>query len=130
VLEDNVRTPSGISYVLENRVAMTRLVPQLFAHYRVRPVDHYPALLLSALREVAPIADGRIQPSSYGRPDGSTRPTSSTPSSPAKWRRAGRGIGSRRPRRRVLMRTTQGSHACTRSTGASTTTSSTTGVPG
>jgi uncharacterized circularly permuted ATP-grasp superfamily protein len=58
VLEDNVRTPSGISYVLENRVAMTRLVPQLFAHYRVRPVDHYPALLLSALREVAPIADG------------------------------------------------------------------------
>jgi uncharacterized circularly permuted ATP-grasp superfamily protein len=54
VLEDNVRTPSGISYVLENRVAMTRLVPQLFAHYRVRPVDHYPQLLLGALRAVAP----------------------------------------------------------------------------
>ena len=42
VLEDNVRTPSGISYVLENRVAMTRLLPNLFRSYRVRPVDHYP----------------------------------------------------------------------------------------
>jgi uncharacterized circularly permuted ATP-grasp superfamily protein len=57
VLEDNVRTPSGISYVLENRVAMTRLVPQLFQHYRVRPVDHYPQLLLAALRSVAPSAE-------------------------------------------------------------------------
>src|SRR5215211_4270543 len=57
VLEDNVRVPSGISYVLENRVAMTRLVPELFAHYRVRPVDHYPQLLLAALRAVAPSAD-------------------------------------------------------------------------
>jgi uncharacterized circularly permuted ATP-grasp superfamily protein len=57
VLEDNVRTPSGISYVLENRVAMTRLVPQLFGAYRVRPVDHYPQLLLAALRSVAPSAD-------------------------------------------------------------------------
>ena len=54
VLEDNVRTPSGISYVLENRRAMTRLLPGLFAAYRVRPVDHYPALLRTALREVAP----------------------------------------------------------------------------
>jgi uncharacterized circularly permuted ATP-grasp superfamily protein len=57
VLEDNVRTPSGISYVLENRVAMTRLVPQLFRHHRVRPVDHYPQLLLGALRSVAPSAE-------------------------------------------------------------------------
>jgi len=54
VLEDNVRTPSGISYVLENRVAMTRLLPNLFRSYRVRPVDHYPALLRAALHEVAP----------------------------------------------------------------------------
>jgi uncharacterized circularly permuted ATP-grasp superfamily protein len=57
VLEDNVRTPSGISYVLENRVAMTRLVPQFFQHHRVRPVDHYPALLLAGLRSVAPSAE-------------------------------------------------------------------------
>jgi uncharacterized circularly permuted ATP-grasp superfamily protein len=54
VLEDNVRTPSGISYVLENRLAMTRLVPGLFASYRVRPVDGYPSLLLESLRDLAP----------------------------------------------------------------------------
>jgi uncharacterized circularly permuted ATP-grasp superfamily protein len=58
VLEDNVRTPSGISYVLENRVAMTRLMPELFAGHRVRAVDHYPDLLLEALRAVAPANDG------------------------------------------------------------------------
>jgi uncharacterized circularly permuted ATP-grasp superfamily protein len=54
VLEDNVRTPSGISYVLENRLAMTRLAPELFAGYRVEPVDSYPALLREALLDVAP----------------------------------------------------------------------------
>lgn len=57
VIEDNVRIPSGISYVLENRAAMARLVPQLFSSYRVRPVDHYPQLLLRALRSVAPSAE-------------------------------------------------------------------------
>jgi uncharacterized circularly permuted ATP-grasp superfamily protein len=54
VLEDNVRTPSGISYVLENRIAMSRILPELFAGYDVRPVSHYPELLLDALRAVAP----------------------------------------------------------------------------
>jgi uncharacterized circularly permuted ATP-grasp superfamily protein len=54
VLEDNVRTPSGISYVLENRLAMTRLMPELFAGLHVRPVDNYPSLLLEALQAVAP----------------------------------------------------------------------------
>jgi uncharacterized circularly permuted ATP-grasp superfamily protein len=58
VLEDNVRTPSGISYVLENRLAMTRLMPELFAGHRVRAVDNYPSLLLDALRAVAPAAEG------------------------------------------------------------------------
>jgi len=58
VLEDNVRTPSGISYVLENRNAMTRLLPELFSRYRVRPVDQYPMLLREALRAVAPASDG------------------------------------------------------------------------
>jgi uncharacterized circularly permuted ATP-grasp superfamily protein len=57
VIEDNVRVPSGISYVLENRAAMARLVPELFASYRVRPVEHYPQLLLRALRSVAPSAE-------------------------------------------------------------------------
>jgi uncharacterized circularly permuted ATP-grasp superfamily protein len=54
VLEDNVRTPSGISYVLENRIAMSRLLPELFAGYEVRPVSQYPALLLDALKAAAP----------------------------------------------------------------------------
>jgi len=57
VLEDNVRTPSGISYVLENRVAMTRLMPELFAGHRIRGVSNYPSLLLDALRAVAPAAE-------------------------------------------------------------------------
>jgi uncharacterized circularly permuted ATP-grasp superfamily protein len=57
VLEDNVRTPSGVSYVLENRRAMRRLVPGLFQGQRVRSVDDYPALLLGALRESAPAGD-------------------------------------------------------------------------
>ncbi len=57
VLEDNVRTPSGISYVLENRVAMTRLVPQFFRDYHVRPVDQYPQILAAALRAAAPSAE-------------------------------------------------------------------------
>src|ERR1700761_8509540 len=57
VLEDNVRTPSGISYVLENRLAMTRLMPELFAGHRVRGVANYPSLLLDALRAVAPAAE-------------------------------------------------------------------------
>ena len=54
VLEDNLRVPSGISYVLENRVALTRVLPVAFAKYQVRPVSHYGASLLHALRTVAP----------------------------------------------------------------------------
>lgn len=54
VLEDNVRIPSGVSYVLENRRAMTRTFPALFAEQHVRPVDEYPARLLAALRAAAP----------------------------------------------------------------------------
>ena len=54
VLEDNVRVPSGVSYVLENRRIMTRTFPGLFAEQRVRPVDDYPARLLGALRAAAP----------------------------------------------------------------------------
>jgi uncharacterized circularly permuted ATP-grasp superfamily protein len=54
VLEDNLRTPSGISYVIENRRTMARVFPELFASHRVRPVDSYPARLLEALRTAAP----------------------------------------------------------------------------
>ncbi len=54
VLEDNLRVPSGVSYVMENRVAMTRVLPVAFSRYRVRPVGHYGASLLMALRHAAP----------------------------------------------------------------------------
>ncbi|MGH9268961.1 MAG: circularly permuted type 2 ATP-grasp protein, partial [Acidimicrobiales bacterium] len=54
VLEDNLRTPSGISYVIENRRTMAHVFPELFASHRVRPVDAYPARLLGALRAAAP----------------------------------------------------------------------------
>lgn len=54
VLEDNVRTPSGVSYMLENREATIRLLPDLFAEARVAPVDNYPDDLLATLKSVAP----------------------------------------------------------------------------
>ncbi|MEO5733687.1 MAG: circularly permuted type 2 ATP-grasp protein, partial [Rubrivivax sp.] len=54
VLEDNLRVPSGVSYMLENRKMMMRLFPELFAMHRIAPVAHYPDLLLETLREVAP----------------------------------------------------------------------------
>ena len=56
VLEDNARTPSGVSYMLENREIMMRLFPDLFARHRVAPVEKYPDELLSALRSVAPLS--------------------------------------------------------------------------
>jgi uncharacterized circularly permuted ATP-grasp superfamily protein len=54
VLEDNLRVPSGVSYMLTNRRVMKRTFPQLFHSYGVRPIDHYPQLLLSTLRSLAP----------------------------------------------------------------------------
>ena len=54
VLEDNARTPSGVSYMLENREVMMRLFPELFASHRIAPVDNYPDALLATLRSVAP----------------------------------------------------------------------------
>ncbi len=54
VLEDNLRVPSGVSYMLENRRMMMRLFPELFARHAIAPVEHYPDLLLDTLRSVAP----------------------------------------------------------------------------
>ena len=54
VLEDNTRTPSGVSYMLENREIMLRLFPELFARHRVAPVENYPDELLATLKSVAP----------------------------------------------------------------------------
>ncbi|NJO53522.1 MAG: circularly permuted type 2 ATP-grasp protein [Bacteroidales bacterium] len=55
VLEDNARTPSGVSYMLENREIMIRLFPELFATHRVAPVENYPDELLATLKSVAPV---------------------------------------------------------------------------
>ncbi len=56
VLEDNLRVPSGVSYMLENRKMMMRLFPDLFGAHRIAPVAHYPDLLLETLRQGAPDA--------------------------------------------------------------------------
>ncbi|HEY7220484.1 MAG TPA: circularly permuted type 2 ATP-grasp protein [Candidatus Binatia bacterium] len=56
VLEDNLRCPSGVSYVLENRRIMKRTFPQIFEALRVRPVDEYPSRLLSTLQSLFPAA--------------------------------------------------------------------------
>lgn len=56
VLEDNCRTPSGVSYMLENREIMARMFPDLFVQRVVAPVDNYPDQLLASLKEVAPSA--------------------------------------------------------------------------
>src|SRR5579872_1786787 len=61
VLEDNLRTPSGVSYVLENRIILTRVLPQLFRDLAVRPVDHYTTQLMHNLRDLAP-ANGEGEP--------------------------------------------------------------------
>jgi uncharacterized circularly permuted ATP-grasp superfamily protein len=60
VLEDNLRVPSGVSYMLTNRRAMKRIFPQLFQRYGVRPIEHYTQALLNTLRSLAP--DGRAEP--------------------------------------------------------------------
>jgi uncharacterized circularly permuted ATP-grasp superfamily protein len=61
VLEDNARTPSGVSYMLENREIMLRLFPELFSRHRVAPVENYPDELLATLKSVAPdVASGDL----------------------------------------------------------------------
>ncbi|WP_029684283.1 circularly permuted type 2 ATP-grasp protein [Tatumella saanichensis] len=57
VLEDNLRTPSGVSYMLENRKMMMRLYPELFARQSIAPVERYPSHLLQTLRESSPVND-------------------------------------------------------------------------
>jgi uncharacterized circularly permuted ATP-grasp superfamily protein len=54
VLEDNCRTPSGVSYMLENREAMFRLFPEICARHRIAPVSHYPEELLETLKSISP----------------------------------------------------------------------------
>ena len=126
VLEDNLRCPSGVSYVLQNRELMKRTFPAALRASRIRPVDDYPSRLLDMLESLSP---DRRRVASRRRADArasTTRPTSSTRSSPSRWasswsraatwscRTASSTCG--RPR---------ASSASTSSTAASTTTSST-----
>jgi uncharacterized circularly permuted ATP-grasp superfamily protein len=60
VLEDNLRVPSGVSYMLTNRRVMKRIFPQLFRSYNVKPIEHYTQVLLGTLRSLAP--EGRPEP--------------------------------------------------------------------
>ena len=55
VLEDNLRTPSGVSYVLENRIISKRVIPEVLDAARIEPVDAYPARLAESLRSVSPV---------------------------------------------------------------------------
>ena len=60
VLEDNLRVPSGVSYMLTNRRVMKRIFPQLFRSYNVKPIEQYTQILLGTLRSLAP--EGRPEP--------------------------------------------------------------------
>ena len=86
VLEDNCRTPSGVSYMIEDREVMMRLFPELFESHDIAPVSHYPEELLGVLRlggaaELPGRADRR--PADPGL--ATTAPTTSTASWPTRW---------------------------------------------
>ncbi|MCE2392758.1 MAG: circularly permuted type 2 ATP-grasp protein [Proteobacteria bacterium] len=68
VLEDNLRVPSGVSYLIENRRVMSRVMPDLMRRYRVQRVDHYPRLLLECLQAISRREEARVAvltPGSY-----------------------------------------------------------------
>jgi len=67
VLEDNLRTPSGVSYMLENRKMMMRLYPDLFASQHIAPIERYPFYLLQTLRESTPVEDPTVVVMTPGR---------------------------------------------------------------
>jgi uncharacterized circularly permuted ATP-grasp superfamily protein len=75
VLEDTLRCPSGVSYVLENRAVMKQAFPQVFEAWRVRPVDVYPSRLRETLEQVAPPRTGRPE----GRGEGGEPTTNGGP---------------------------------------------------
>jgi uncharacterized circularly permuted ATP-grasp superfamily protein len=59
VLEDNLRTPSGVSYMIENRLVERRILPEYFDRYHVQRVEHYPSLLVQALSRLSPRGPGQ-----------------------------------------------------------------------
>jgi uncharacterized circularly permuted ATP-grasp superfamily protein len=82
VLEDNLRTPSGVSYMLENRKMMMRLYPEMFEQHHIAPVERYPSYLLQTLRESSLVDDPCVV---VMTPGASTAPTSSTASWRSRW---------------------------------------------
>ena len=67
VLEDNLRVPSGVSYMLEDRKMMMRLFPEVFAKQRIAPVDHYPNLLLKTLKSASRLDNPNVVVLTPGR---------------------------------------------------------------
>ena len=99
VLEDNGRTPSGVSYVLENRAVMKRVFPALFSAYRVRAIEDYPYNLLQTLQVRRAAARGR--PDDRGADAGHLQlgVLRAQLPGPADGRGAGRGAGPGRRQR-------------------------------
>lgn len=125
VLEDNLRSPSGVSYVITNRSAMSQVLPELFADHRIQPVDDYPTRLLAALKASAPsnVADPTVVVLTPGVYNSAT---SSTRCSPARWGSSwSRAATSCAPATRSACGRRTASAASTSSTGGSTTSSST-----
>ena len=85
VLEDNLRSPSGVSYVLANRAAMARVLPELFWGQPIQMVTDYPARLINALRRAAPACARPIRRSWSSRRACTTRPSTSTRCWPGSW---------------------------------------------
>ena len=85
VLEDNGRSPSGVSYLLENRQIMKRVFPNLFGQCRVRPVETYPEALIETLRHSAPRNAGSEPRFVLLTPGIHTPPILSTPILRAPW---------------------------------------------
>jgi len=85
VLEDNARTPSGVSYMLENRETMMTMFPELFTHVRVREVSDYPRRLARSLAACAPAAASDKPVVAVLTPGIYIRPITSTPFWPTRW---------------------------------------------
>ncbi len=123
VLEDNLRCPSGVSYVLENRRLMKQTFPDLFASSLVRSVDDYPSKLLDVLHYISP-RPGHVARGGAVRPACTTRPTSNTPTWRSRWASSWSKAATSSCRTTLCTCARRGaSSASTCSTGASTTTS-------
>ena len=74
VLEDNLRVPSGVSYMVENREITKRVLPEIFENYSILPVDDYPLKLYETLAALSPRANSSCMPSSACSSSGLNRP--------------------------------------------------------